>query len=151
MTVPAAVPAPTLTTRLDGPAVERTIAADMVRRSLPAIPVLLIGAAAGWGLDGAVSAAYAVAIVLVNLTLSAALLAWTARISLALLMAAALFGYLIRLGLVALAVLAVKDAAWVELWPLGLALIVTHLGLLFWETRYVSASLAFPGLKPGKD
>ena len=27
-------------------------------------------------------------------------------------------------------------------------MIVTHLGLLFWETRYVSASLAFPGLKP---
>jgi len=45
----------------------------------------------------------------------------------------------------------VKDAAWVELWPLGLTLIVTHLGLLLWETRYVSASLAFPGLKPRKD
>ena len=27
-------------------------------------------------------------------------------------------------------------------------LIVTHLGLLFWETRFVSATLAFPGLKP---
>src|SRR5439155_235035 len=27
-------------------------------------------------------------------------------------------------------------------------IIVTHLGLLIWETRYVSASLAFPGLKP---
>ena len=32
--------------------------------------------------------------------------------------------------------------------PLGLTLIVTHLGLLFWELRYVSASLAYPGLKP---
>ena len=31
---------------------------------------------------------------------------------------------------------------------LGLTIIVTHLGLLFWELRYVSASLAFPGLKP---
>jgi hypothetical protein len=28
-------------------------------------------------------------------------------------------------------------------------LLVTHLGLLFWELRYVSASLAFPALKPG--
>ena len=27
-------------------------------------------------------------------------------------------------------------------------LIVTHLGLLFWELRYVSGSMAFPGLKP---
>ena len=25
---------------------------------------------------------------------------------------------------------------------------ITHLGLLFWETRYVSATLAYPGLKP---
>ena len=28
------------------------------------------------------------------------------------------------------------------------ALVVTHLGLLFWELRYVSASLAHPGLTP---
>lgn len=138
-------------TRLDGPAVEQELARDMAKRGLPAIPVLLIVAAVGWGFDGVVSAAYAVAIVLVNLTLSAALLAWTARISLGLMMGAALFGYLLRLGLVALAVMAVKDARWVELWPLGLSLIVTHLGLLLWEMRYVSASLAFPGLKPRKD
>ena len=46
------------------------------------------------------------------------------------------------------AVFVVKDFWWVEVWPLGITLIVTHLGLLFWETRYVSASLAFPGLKP---
>lgn len=138
-------------TRLDGPAVEQELARDMARRGLPAIPVLLIVAAAGWGFHGVASAAYAVAIVLLNLTLSAALLAWTARISLGLMMGTALFGYLVRLGLVALAVMAVKDAGWVELWPLGLSLIVTHLGLLLWEMRYVSASLAFPGLKPRKD
>ena len=47
--------------------------------------------------------------------------------------------------------LPVKDAGWVNLWPLGLSLIITHLGLLIWETRYVSASLAFPGLKPSKN
>ena len=31
---------------------------------------------------------------------------------------------------------------------LGTTLVVTHLGLLFWEMRYVSLSLAHPGLKP---
>lgn len=142
------VTAATTFTRDEGPAVERQIVGDMLRRGLPAVPVLLIIGAFGWGFDGAVSTAYAVGIVIVNLVLSAAILAWSARISLALLMGAALFGYLIRLGLIALAVLAVKDMAWVELWPLGLALIVTHLGLLLWELRYVSASLAFPALKP---
>jgi hypothetical protein len=32
--------------------------------------------------------------------------------------------------------------------PLALTILVTHLGLLAWETRYVSATLAYPGLKP---
>ena len=54
------------------------------------------------------------------------------------------------LALLFLAVYAIKDLWWFEPWPLGLTLIVTHLGLLIWETRYVSASLAYPGLKPAK-
>ena len=93
-------------------------------------------------------AAFAIAVVCVNFLLSAALITWTARISIGLMMGAVLFGYLLRLGLIFLAIWLVKDASWVELVPLGITLIVTHLGLLFWELRYVSASLAFPGLKP---
>jgi hypothetical protein len=48
------------------------------------------------------------------------------------------------------ALFAVRDQPWVEFVPLGITVLVSHLGLLFWETRYVSASLAFPGLKPRK-
>jgi hypothetical protein len=84
----------------------------------------------------------------VNFLLAAWSLGFAARISIALMAGVALFGFLIRLGLITLAVLLVRDAAWVELIPLGLTLIITHLGLLFWEMRFVSASLAFPGLKP---
>jgi hypothetical protein len=51
-------------------------------------------------------------------------------------------------GLISVAVLAVRDQSWIEPAPLGITLVVAHLGLLFWETRFVSASLAFPGLKP---
>ena len=101
--------------------------------------------------QGAASAAFAMAVVCVNFLLSAALITWTARISIGLMMGAVLFGYLLRLGLIFLAIWLVKDAPWVELVPLGITLIVTHLGLLFWELRYVSASLAFPGLKPTAD
>jgi hypothetical protein len=138
-------------TRDDGPAVEQELAFDMVRRSLPAIPVLLAVCGLAWGWDGVASSAFAIALVLVNLCLAASLLAWTARISLALMMGAALFGYLLRLAVIFISVFLVKDAGWVNLWPLGLSLIITHLGLLLWETRYVSASLAFPGLKPSKN
>jgi hypothetical protein len=66
-------------------------------------------------------------------------------------MGVALFGYIVRLGLMATAVLLVHNAGWFSAWPLGLTLIVTHLGLLLWELRYVSASLAFPALKPRPD
>jgi hypothetical protein len=29
-----------------------------------------------------------------------------------------------------------------------MTIVITHVGLLFWEMRYISLSLAFPGLKP---
>ncbi len=131
-----------------GPAVEAQVAADMARRMLPVLPVLVIVAGLIWGADGAFSGAFAVSLVLGNLALSAALLGWAARISLALLMAAALGGFALRLFLLTAVVWAVKDQPWVDITALGFTLIVTHLGLLVWETRHVSASLAYPGLKP---
>lgn len=139
-----------LVTRLDGPAPEREIALDMVRRGAMAAPALLLIGGIGWGIGGAASAGYAISLVLANFVIAAALLTWTARISLALMMGAALFGYVLRLAIVFAAVILVKDAGWVRMWPLGLSLVITHVGLLFWETRYISASLAFPGLKPSK-
>lgn len=138
----------TLTARDDGPAVEMELALDLLRRALWAAPVLIALAGAIWGLNGALSAGYAVVLVVVNFLLAAALLSWTARISLSLMMATALFGYLLRLGLIFAAVWLVRDLSWVEIVPLGLAIVITHLGLLFWEMRYVSATLAYPGLKP---
>ena len=94
------------------------------------------------------STLYALLIVVANFLLSAYLLAVTGRINAALMAGAAMFGFLLRLGLIFLAVMLVRDAWWVELVPLGLTLIVAHLALLFWEMRYVSGTLAFPGLKP---
>ena len=127
---------------------ETEIAVDLVRRGLPVAPALVAVGALVAGADGALSAAYAVALVLGNFLLSAVLIAGAARISLTLVMGAVLFGYLLRLGIITAAVLLVKDMGWVHLPVLGLTLIATHLGLLFWETRFVSASLAFPTLKP---
>ena len=120
----------------------------MARRMVPVLPVLVVVAGLIWGADGAISAALAVVLVLGNLALSAALLGWAARISLALLMAAALGGFILRLVLLTAVVYAVKDQGWVDIVALGITLAVTHVGLLIWETRHVSASLAYPGLKP---
>jgi hypothetical protein len=130
---------------------ELAIARDLVRRGIPAAPILIAVCALIWGVDGALSSAYGVALVLVNFVIAAFILAWAARISLTALMAASLGGFVLRMGLIVVAVLLVKDAGWVSLPALCLTILVTHLGLLAWETRYVSASLAFPALKPHRE
>ncbi len=136
-------------TRFEGPSPVAQIARDLVRRGLWAAPVLLGVGAAIWGMNGLYSVAYGMALVLANFAIAAGIIAATSRISLALLMAGVLFGFLIRLGVIFVAVYLVRDVSWIELLALGLTLIVTHLGLLFWELRYVSLSMAYPGLKPG--
>lgn len=127
---------------------EQKIAFDLVRRALPVAPVWLLVCAAVAGGDGAASAGFGLVLVLCNFLLAGVILGWAARISVGLLMGASLFGYLIRLGLIFVAVLLVKDESWVSLPVLGVTIIVAHLGLLAWELRFVSASLAFPSLKP---
>lgn len=135
---------------VDGEAVEVKISKDMAKRGLVTAPILIAVCALIWGANGAWSSAYAIGLVLVNFLLSAAIVSWTARISLGLMMGATLFGYLIRLGLIALAVLLVRDAPWISLPALGATIIVTHLGLLVWELKYVAISLAHSGLKPAR-
>jgi hypothetical protein len=132
----------------DATAPEMDIAGDLVRRGLPLAPILIGICAVFWGMSGALSSTYAIVLVFANFLLAAGLMTWSAKISLGFMMGMVLFGYAGRLALIFLAVYAVKNFWWFDAWPLGLTLIITHLGLLAWETRYVSASLAFPGLKP---
>ncbi|MFK8025923.1 MAG: ATP synthase subunit I [Ilumatobacter sp.] len=139
-----------VTTRFDGPAPEVDVSTDMVKRGLLVAPLMIGVCTVIWGIDGGASAAFGMALVLVNFALSAGLIAWTARISIGLMMGATLFGYLIRLGLIFLAVYLVKDSAWISFPALGSTIIVTHLGLLFWEMKFVALSLAHPGLKPDR-
>lgn len=141
-------PADVFSGRVDGEAVEREVAFDLVRRGAMALPVVMLVGFLGWGTSGLASAAFAGGLVLANFWISAVLLSWAARISLGFLMGMSLSSFVLRVGAISAAVWAVKDQAWVEPVPLGLTLIVAHLGLLLWETRYISASMAFPGLKP---
>lgn len=134
--------------RIEGPSPAMQVGLDMVRRGAVVAPILIILGAVFGGTSGAASVAYAMGVVLLNFLLSALLIGWASRISFAAVAAASLFGFLIRLGLVFVAVYPVANASWINLLVLCVALIVTHLGLLVWELRYVSASLAYPGLKP---
>lgn len=137
-----------LITRVDGPAPEMAVSRDIVKRGIIVAPALIALCLVIWGADGAWSSAYGVVIVLANFALAAALVTVTAKISVGVMMGAVLFGYLARLALIFAAVWFVQDAAWISFPALGATIIVTHLGLLMWEMKYVSISLAHPGLKP---
>lgn len=148
---PAHLRQPELATTADpGPAPEVKISLDLIKRGLMVAPVLVAICGFIWKMDGVWSSIYAIALVLVNFALAAGTIALTSRISLGVMMGAVLFGYLIRLGLLFLAVYLVKDASWISLPALGATIIVTHLGLLVWEMKYVAISLAHPGLKPAR-
>ena len=133
------------------PEVERELAFDMLKRGVWFAPAVLLLASLAWGSEGATSALLAIAVVSVNLVLAALALSWAAKVSLTAIMAVSLGGFAVRMALVTAVLFAVRDAAWVNMTALGICVLVTHLGLLFWELRYVSASLAFPGLKPTTD
>jgi hypothetical protein len=131
-----------------GLAPERVVARDLARRGLWVAPLFVVVGAVFWRGDGALSAAFALVLVLGNFLIAAQLSTWAARVSLVALMSAVLIGYLVRLALIAGATFAVRGAGWFEPVPWGFTLIIAHLGLLAWEAKHVSASLAFPALKP---
>lgn len=134
-----------------GPAVERDLAFHMITRAVPLAPLIVLGALIIRGGDGAWSALLAVGIVVVNLVFAAALYTWGARTSANMLMVAALGGFLLRMLLVTLVVVLVKDQSWVDLPTLAVALLITQLGLLAWECHHVATSLAVSIADPVPD
>lgn len=124
------------------------IVLDMAKRGLLVSPVLVAVGALGWGVHGALSVLLALGIVLINFAASAAVVRKINDLPQGAIMMFVLGGFVVRMGFVLGAITAAGHLSWVSKVPLGLAIIVTHLGLLIWETRYLSTSLAYPGLKP---
>jgi hypothetical protein len=130
------------------PPVERRIAVDLARHGLIVAPAVVLVAGLLRGVDGAASAALGVAVVVVNFFVAALSLEWGARRGGNALFGVALGGFLLRMVSIVV-VLFVAEAlfGWADVVVLGLTLFITHLGLLFWELRSVSFSLAAPGLR----
>ena len=118
--------------------VEKVIAGHTARRAVVVGPILVAVFAATRGLDGAVAAAIGVAIVVGNFLLAGMILSVTARISLALYHAAALFGFIIRLGLIAVTMLVVAALIDADRLAMGITVVVASLALLTWETVAVA-------------
>lgn len=130
------------------PPVERSIALDLARRALVVAPAVVLAAGLVRGVDGAASAALGVGLAIANFLATAAGLAWASRRSSTVLAAMAMGGFVVRMG-VLLGAMLLADAlfGWVDVLVLGVTLFAAHLGLLFWELRSVSLTLAAPGLR----
>ena len=103
------------------------------------------------GVDGAISAAIGLVLVALNfLRLGPAHRLGRRPRSLALLQGAVLGGFVVRLVRADAASCSdSSSSSFIDLPVLVLTIAVTHIALLIWETRYVSLTLAAPGLKPG--
>ena len=116
-----------------GPPIEANLAKETVARAVYIGPVLvlLFGLLDGW--DGAWSAALGVVVVVANFLLAGVILSISLRISLQAYHAAALIGFLLRLGLFVGAVYLIATLVEVDRLAFGISAVVSYLALLAWE------------------
>lgn len=119
-------------------AVESVLARHTVARAIYVAPVLIAAFALASGWEGAWSALLGVAIVVANFLLAGAILSISAKISLAVYHAAALFGFFLRLGLMVLTVLLIAQFVPIDRIAFGITAVVAYLVLLSWEAVAVS-------------
>jgi hypothetical protein len=128
--------------------VETRIALDLARHAVMAAPVAMLAVGLWRGPDAAGAVALAVALVVANWLVAAAMLGWAARRSPSRLMFVALFGFLGRLAAITGIGVGIKALDIVD-WPVfAITLLASYLVLLTWEMRSLSVSLTPPGLKP---
>ncbi len=110
-----------------------------VRRAIYVGPVLI---ALFWllrNVDGAIGATLGVAVVVVNFLAAGWILSISARVSLALYHAAALFGFFVRLGLITLSVVLIATVyEGLDRMAFGISTVVAYLVLLTWEAIAVA-------------
>ena len=131
------------------PAVEREVAVDLAKRAALISPAVLLVAFLVSGVDGLAGAGIALVLVAANFLAGAFSLQWAGRRGPKALAIVAVGGFLVRMTVVLGVILLVQNTV-DEMWLLGV-LVVTHVGLLIWESRHLSISLAAPGLKPSRD
>ena len=49
---------------------------------------------------------------------------------------------------IVLALFLLRDVSWISMPILGFTIVIAQMGLLMWEAKYVSLTLAAPGLRP---
>jgi hypothetical protein len=133
-------------------AYERDIARDLVKHGLVIAPFAVAIGALAQGRAGAVAVAVALGIVLANYLIAGTAQSWAAsKDSPGLLGGTVLVSLIVRFVVVIVALSVLRNRTFLDFGTFGIAIVTSHLGLLAWEAKSVHLSLAFPGLKPGKD
>lgn len=129
---------PSTTDSASSVAVEAILARHTAARAVYVAPVLIaiFWITSGW--PGAWSSALGVAVVVGNFLLAGAMLSISAKISLAVYHAAALFGFFLRLALMVLTVLLIAQLLPIDRLAFGITAVVAYLVLLSWEAVAVS-------------
>lgn len=118
--------------------VETTMAWHTVRRAVWVAPPLIVLFWLLRGAAGAAASAVGVAIVVGNFLLAGWVLSKSARISLSLYHAAALFGFFVRLGLIMLVMFLIAQATEVDRLAMGISAVASYLVLLSLEAIAVA-------------
>lgn len=118
--------------------VESVLARHTARRAIYVGPILIIafGLISGW--IGAWSSALGLAVVVGNFLLAGAILSISAKVSLSVYHAAALFGFFLRLGLIILTMLVIVQFVEIDRPAFGITAVVAYLVLLSWEALAVA-------------
>ena len=119
--------------------VEAALAHRIVRRAIFVGPMVVLGFGLVRGWLGAVSAALGIAMVVGNFLVSGMLLSRALKVSLNVYHAAALFGFLVRLGLITGTLLLLAALVELDRLALGLATVGSYFVLLTWEAAMVAA------------
>ncbi len=115
--------------------VELDTAKSTVRRSVIVGPMIIAIAWLIWSWDGAWSAALGVAVVVGYYMITGVFLSMAARISFAAYYAAALLGFIVRLGLIAATMYLLANILPVDRLALGVSVVVAYLALLILEAK----------------
>ncbi|MEE9473948.1 MAG: hypothetical protein V3V82_08185 [Acidimicrobiia bacterium] len=118
--------------------IEVVMARHTARRAVVVGPVLIVLFWAIRGPDGALASLIGVLIVVGYFLLNGAMLTVAARISLTAYHAAALFGFFLRIGFIAVTMFSVAALVEIDRPALGITIVVSFLTLLAWEAVAVA-------------
>lgn len=118
--------------------VEVILAKHTVSRAIYVAPVIAIVFFFVSGWSGALSSVLGSAVVVGNFLLAGAILSISAKISLSVYHAAALFGFFLRLAMIVFSMLLIAQFLDIDRFAFGITAVVAYLVLLSWEAVAVS-------------